>query len=260
MNIDYIIVQAGGKGTRLGHITKNKPKALTPIDNLPMIFHLFRKYPDKRFIVIADYHREVLRKYLAAFADIKYMVVDAEGTGTCAGLGQALELIPDDRELLYIWSDLVLPESFEFPEESGDYLGLSQTFLCRWSYKNSEFCEERSEEYGVAGFFLFKNKAALDGVPQSGEFVRWLKDKEKNFKTVGLAGTREFGLLEEYEKLAQIKTRPFNRIRSDGDMLVKEPVDEQGRKLAVRECAWYEKVREFDIKGIPKIYDCELPR
>ena len=39
----YIIVQAGGKGTRLGYLTKNKPKALVPVNNLPMIFHLFRK-------------------------------------------------------------------------------------------------------------------------------------------------------------------------------------------------------------------------
>ena len=28
---NYIIVQAGGKGTRLEHLTKNKPKALVPI-------------------------------------------------------------------------------------------------------------------------------------------------------------------------------------------------------------------------------------
>ncbi|HKO26302.1 MAG TPA: sugar phosphate nucleotidyltransferase, partial [Solirubrobacteraceae bacterium] len=61
--VDYIVVQAGGKGTRLEHLTTNKPKALVPVENLPMVFHLFRKFPDKRFIVIADYHREVLREY-----------------------------------------------------------------------------------------------------------------------------------------------------------------------------------------------------
>ena len=63
-------MQAGGRGTRLGHLTTNKPKALVPVENLPMIFHLFRKFPDKRFVVIADYHRETLREYLAAFADV----------------------------------------------------------------------------------------------------------------------------------------------------------------------------------------------
>ncbi len=68
--VDYIVVQAGGKGTRLEHLTANKPKALVPVENLPMIFHLFRKFPDKKFVVIADTHREVLREYLAAFADV----------------------------------------------------------------------------------------------------------------------------------------------------------------------------------------------
>ena len=50
--MEYIIVQAGGKGTRLGYLTQNKPKALVPIENKPMLFHLFNKYPDKRFIII----------------------------------------------------------------------------------------------------------------------------------------------------------------------------------------------------------------
>ena len=42
MEIEYAIVQAGGKGTRLEYLTKNKPKALVPVDNLPMLFHLFK--------------------------------------------------------------------------------------------------------------------------------------------------------------------------------------------------------------------------
>lgn len=56
--MEYIVVQAGGKGTRLGYLTRNKPKALVPVENLPMIFHLFRKYPDKKFVIIGDYHKD----------------------------------------------------------------------------------------------------------------------------------------------------------------------------------------------------------
>ena len=52
--MEYIIVQAGGIGSRLKYLTENKPKALVPINNLPMLFHLFQKYPDKRFVIIAD--------------------------------------------------------------------------------------------------------------------------------------------------------------------------------------------------------------
>ena len=52
MDINYIVVQAGGKGTRMQDLTKNKPKALVPVNNLPMIFHLFKKFPDKKFMVL----------------------------------------------------------------------------------------------------------------------------------------------------------------------------------------------------------------
>lgn len=264
--MQYIIVQAGGKGTRLGYLTKNKPKALTPVENLPMLFYLFRKYPDKRYVVIADYKKDVLRKYLDSFADVKYQVVDASGAGTCAGIRQALELIPEKEPFMLMWSDLILPDGFELPDgyadigssfPKDDYIGISQTFPCRWKYENNEFIEERSEEFGVAGLFLFTEKKTIADVPESGELVRWMRDKGLKFKTLGLAGTREFGILSEYEKLSKVKTRPFNRITVNDEVLTKEAVDEQGRKLAVRESAWYEKARDCNIAGIPKIYDTE---
>lgn len=265
--MEYIIVQAGGKGTRLKNLTENKPKALVPVDNLPMLFHLFRKYKEKRFVIIADYKKEVMRAYLAAFADVKYQVVDADGTGTCAGIRQALDLIPDFEPFMLIWSDLILPASYELPEEytadrrpGQDYIGLSQTFPCRWKYEGGEFAEFNSTEYGVAGYFLFTDKAKLKNVPKSGELVGWMKECHMHFEVTGLAGTREFGVIEEYRKLEKTKCRPFNRITAKTDavtgnmVFVKEAVDEQGEKLAKRECEWYEKAKTLKISALPHIY------
>lgn len=259
--MEYIIVQAGGKGTRLRYLTKNRPKALVPVENLPMLFHLFRKYPDKQFVIIADYKREVLREYLAAFSEVKYQIVDACGTGTCAGIRQAAELIPRNQPFMLIWSDLILPAEFDLPEEYAgngkpkhDYIGISKTFPCRWSYRDGKFAEESSCEHGVAGFFLFTDKDKLQNIPDSGELVRWMQQEQMRYKEISLAGTREFGLAEEYEKLAVQKCRPFNRITVEGDTFIKEAVDAQGEKLAERECAWYAKVREADIPVIPKVY------
>ena len=260
--MDYIIVQAGGKGTRLGYLTKNKPKALVPVDNIPMMFYLFRKYPNKRFVIIADYKKEVMHEYLAAFADVKYQIVNASGSGTCSGVKQAIALIPEKKAFMLVWSDLILPDNFELPQDywdgeqaKSDYVGLSETFPCRWKYENGVFEEEKSIKRGVAGFFLFTEKSKIKDVPRSGELVRWMSEQAFAFKTVGLAGTREVGNLEEYEKLSQTKCRPFNRITIDGNILIKEPIDEQGRELAKRETVWYEKAKELNISEIPKIFE-----
>lgn len=257
--MDYIVVQAGGKGTRLEHLTRNKPKAIVPVENLPMLFHLFGKYPDKRFVIIADYKADVLREYLSCFADVIYTVVDAEGTGTCSGVAKAVDLIPDNEAFMLIWSDLILPKDFSLPSEydgepKKDYIGISKTFECRWSYSDGEFYEEKSFEHGVAGFFLFTDKSKLNNVPQSGELVRFMRDSNMKLEEISLAGTKEFGLLSEYEKLATEKCRPFNRITVKGDVLIKEAVDAQGEKLAKRECAWYAKAKDKGIDIIPKIY------
>ncbi|GHV51073.1 hypothetical protein FACS1894216_04420 [Synergistales bacterium] len=256
--VDYIVVQAGGRGARLEHLTANKPKTLVPVENLPVLFHLFRKYPDKRFVVIAGYKQEVLREYLESFAEVQYRLVDAIGTGTCAGVRQAIDLLPDDKPFMLVWSDLVLPESFELPSEPYDYIGISQTFPCRWSFEDGVFSEERSEEHGVAGLFVFQNKSRLADVPESGEIVRWMREKKHlRFAELGLAGTREFGLLSEYEALGQEKCRPFNKMTVDGDTLIKEPIDEQGKKLARLERKWYETAIAQNVRSIPRLYSTE---
>ena len=159
METNYIIVQAGGRGSRMQILTRNKPKALVPINNLPMIFHLFRKYPDKKFIVIGDYQYDVFEKYLHEFADVDYKMVRGTGhRGTCAGLADALDLVPEGQRFMLIWCDLVLPDDYEIPESENNIIGISKDFSCTWSYKDNHFIEERRSEHGVAGFFIFKEK------------------------------------------------------------------------------------------------------
>jgi len=261
----YIIVQAGGKGSRLGYLTENKPKALVPINNLPMLFHLFRKYGDKKYIIISDYKREVMHAYLESFANVRYQIVDASGKGTCAGIKDAIRLIPEKSKFMLIWSDLILREDFELPKDYSDvadeesdkmaenYVGLSETFTCRWKYEKGKFSEQRSEKYGVAGFFLFKDKAVIEDVPEEGEFVRYLSDKNFEFNTVGLGGTHEYGLLDEYNKLGKVKCRPFNTISVENGLLTKKAINDQGLKLAEREINWYKYVTSFGKTFIPDI-------
>ncbi len=266
MKLEYIIVQAGGKGTRMERLTKNKPKALIPIDNRPMLFHLFRKYPDRKFLIIGDYKYNVLDRYLKAFADVEYELIDARGKkGTCAGIGDALQEIPDGESFMLTWCDLILPPEYELPEEPGNYIGISKDFRCRWKYENGIFEESPSTEYGVAGHFLFKNKSEISEVPEEGEFVRWLSEcpgfkgtaERDGFVELPLYRTKEYGLISEYPEEKGGRCRPFNRIRIEGSRIIKEGIDEQGRALAVRECVWYDRVKDKHFTNIPVIYDTD---
>ena len=65
--------------------------------------------------------------------------------------------------------------------------------IIKWKYENGEFAEERSTEHGVAGFFLFRNKSVIADVPESGELVRWMRDKKLIFDEVSLA-VEDWGL------------------------------------------------------------------
>lgn len=204
----------------------------------------------------------MLHEYLEVFAKVKYQIVDADGTGTCAGIKEALELLPEDKSFMLVWSDLILPDDFELPieyeglhEPEMNYVGISQTFPCRWSYIDGQFEEKSTYEDGVAGLFLFKNKNELSDVPKTGEFVRWMKETKKKFLKIGLAGTKEFGIINEFKKVNQERCRPFNKMIIKDDLVIKEGIDEQGKKLAIRECAWYEKAKNFGIAVLPKIYE-----
>lgn len=258
MNIDYIIVQAGGKGTRLEHLTKNKPKSLVPINNLPMLFHLFNKYPDKKFIIIGDYKIDVLKKYLKTFAKVKHLIIDAsKNKGTCAGISDALKIIPSNEPFMLIWSDLILPKEFNFPMEKNNFIGISKDFPCRWKYEKNIFSEESSDSQGVAGLFIFNNKNIILDVPEEGEFVRWLQSKKLTFEELPLIKTKEYGLLSELNKLEIKKCRPFNNIYEKDGKLIKEGIDEQGKQLAKKEINWYEKIKNLGYENIPTIYSYE---
>lgn len=253
MSFEYIIVQAGGRGSRMGALTRNKPKALVTVENLPIIFHLFKKFPDKKFIIIGDYKADVLEKYLDCFATVDYTVVRSEGTsGTCSGLREAMSLIPYEKRFMLIWCDVVLSEALEIPHES-DLIGISHQFACRWQYYDGKFCEKTACDSGVAGVFVFGDKRRLQNVPTSGEFVRWLSENSFQFTEFDLGASREFGTADSFGS-SEKRCRPFNRISVENGKFYKFPLDELGITLAENEINWYKKAIELGVTNIPRIY------
>lgn len=63
-----VVINAGGKGTRLEPYTKILPKPLIPVGELPIIEHImqrFAEYGCERFSIIVKYKKELIKAYFA---------------------------------------------------------------------------------------------------------------------------------------------------------------------------------------------------
>ena len=255
-----IIVQAGGRGTRLEGLTRNKPKCLVPVNNLPIIFYLFKQYPKAEFKIISDYKIDVLKKYLEIFgSEYSYEIVEAKKKGTISGIKEAIDSYENDEQFMIVWCDLILDSSFVIPNDGSNYIGISKDFECRWSYKDNKFIKEPSYSDGVAGLFIFKNKKVLENIPEEGAFVEWLQTQDIEFKRLDLCGTKEIGTLLSYtdNNFPGPKCRPFNSIKFEKEIVIKKGITEQGEKIAKDEIAWYKHVKDLGYKNIPEIFEYE---
>ncbi len=63
-----VVINAGGRGTRLDPFTRVLPKPLIPVGELPIIEHImkeFQSYSCNTFHIIVNYKRELLKAYFA---------------------------------------------------------------------------------------------------------------------------------------------------------------------------------------------------
>ncbi len=261
MEVDYIVIQAGGPGTRLGKLTRNRPKALVTVLNRPIVFHLFERWPKKKFIIIGDYKFDVLSHYLQAFANVDYLLVRAEGKGNAAGVYEALRYLPDGEPFLLLWSDLLLDKKLDWPAEPAPcYVGTSDRFPCSWSFQDGAMKKVPSDgQPGVAGCFLFDRKDRLQGLPKEGSFTKWLAASNLPLQAWDLRESAEAGTLEAVKTIdpGTARCRPYNHMEFTEDRVIKTGLTDEGRKLIDREARWYKAVAAYGFQAVPKIYAYE---
>jgi GTP:adenosylcobinamide-phosphate guanylyltransferase/aminoglycoside phosphotransferase len=255
--IPWVIIQAGGKGTRLGHYTWNKPKCLLSVAGQPILYHFFNRFPSSKFLIIGDYRYEVLRKYLQIFPPSVFtQLIKAKTQGTLSGINQALTYISENDPFLLVWCDLFCEEIPHFNLNDKNWIGLSRSFKCRWLYSESgEFLEEDSTDRGVAGFFVFQTKDVLHDLPDSGEYGRWLASQSISFDEVFLDNTYELGTLEsvaDYRKNS-LTSRFFNFVEIIGDRVIKKACLREFEPLIEKEINWYRSVYSLGFNRIPTL-------
>ncbi|WP_036225575.1 NTP transferase domain-containing protein [Mesoaciditoga lauensis] len=258
--IKHVIVQAGGKGTRMGFLTQNKPKCLISINGKPLLYHLSKAFPEAHFYIVTDYKKDVLYRYLKINPpEFPYVLVETNGRGTCAGLEKARMKIPIHEPFAIVWSDLLFTSEIMLPDIEQNYVGLTNEFKCRWSFRDESLIESPSDKAGVMGLFFIGKPDILPRIPENGEFVRFLSENSALVELVPqwIEGVKEIGTLEAFEKLksVEVNNRFFNSVSFEKNRVIKMSRNHEFKKLIEDEINWYKFVSKHNYKYIPKIFE-----
>ena len=132
-----VVINAGGKGTRLAPYTKVLPKPLIPVGDLPILEHIMNEYQSydcTDFHIIVNYKRDLLKAY---FADNEraYNITwydEDKPLGTGGGLSLLKGVFKDT--FFFANCDALLTADYEsmlkFHKENGNVI----TMIC--AYKN----------------------------------------------------------------------------------------------------------------------------
>jgi MobA-like NTP transferase domain len=253
----HVIIQAGGRGSRLRHHTWNKPKCLVSVEGKPILYHLFDRFPGARFVIIGDYLFDQLERYLQVNPPAApYSLVRAEGAGTASGIADALALVPPDAPVVLAWSDLMLGELPPWPVTDLPVVCTTSAFTCRWTVSPDGVLQEKpGATDGVAGLFYIPAAGALPSPPREGEFVRWLAEAAPGFERLdcpNMAELGDFASIEASNDRAGF-SRFFNKVEIGEDTVTKTVVDPAFADVHRNEVAWYREAQRLGFRRIPRI-------
>jgi len=167
-----IVINAGGKGTRLDPFTRVLPKPLIPVGELPIIEHIIREYKSyncKEFHIIVNYKRELIKAYFADNEN-KYNITWYDEDKPL-GTGGGLSLLRGKINETFFFSncDALLTANYEsmlnFHKENGNAI----TMIC--SHKNISI-PYGVVEMGVNGVIKdMKEKPVMSFLTNTGIYI-----------------------------------------------------------------------------------------
>ena len=256
--IKTVIVQAGGKGSRMGHLTDNKPKCLVSLNGQPILYSIGEAFGNSiEAKIIADYKADVLESYIKFNPpNFSYSIIKSSGKGTSSGLQNAIDDCKG-KPFAIVWSDLYFHTQIDYKRIENNSIGLTNSIRCRWSYENGELVERPNDQLsrlGIPGIFFFPKPEALPSIPENGEFVKFLSENGIALNPIVLKGFREIGTFESYrlERNNQFNSRFFNKIEVLDSNVVKTSRNASFKHLLQDEANWYQYLTSKGFTNIPK--------
>jgi len=260
--IDYIVICASGKGTRLLPITKDIPKLLVNIDNLNIlnkITNYWSKYSNKFIVIIDSKYNEIVDFYLR-LSNIQYEIINVDcnnGEENSYTLNQALKSSKyTNKKILITWCD-IYPDSIIDEEIFGnENIIFTYKNYGRYDAINNTIIKK---PYGnIIGIYYFSSFTHISVFNPKMDICDCYKENFGNFSTYEIEKLTDIG---DYQKLCyyisnkkqNYNTRYFNNLIDLPDnILEKRSTCTYGNSIIANEMSFYKYI---SLDNIPEIFE-----
>jgi beta-phosphoglucomutase-like phosphatase (HAD superfamily) len=260
--IDYIVICASGKGTRLLPITKDIPKLLVNVDNLNILNKMtnyWGKYSNKFIIIIDSKYNEIVDFYLR-LSNIQYEIINVNCNYSEENSYTLHKALADDKftnkKILITWCD-IYPNSI-IPEEVFDDKNIIFTYKNYGRYDANDNKIIKKPYGNIIGIYYFASFGHVNIFEPKMDICDCYKANFNNFITYEIENLTDIG---DYQKLyyyianktCSYSTRYFNKIINLSDnILEKQSTCVYGNNIITNEMSFY---KYHLLDNIPKIVE-----
>ena len=260
--IDYVVICACGKGTRLEPITNHIPKYLVNPNNfnlLTIIVKYWKSYTKKIVLIIEEKYNSITDFYMKSL-DVNYKIhnVDISNQGNCYTLYNALRDNYNNSRLLITWCDI-------FPTEKIPHTVFNNNVIftfeneCRYNYNNNIISPNPNGN--VIGIYYFKDFIQMKYKNESDDIINVIPFYYKSLTSYELISLTDVGDMTKFLKYqnktkTEYSTRYYNKITEVGpNLLKKELAHPDGLDIIKGEINFYRAIQPYALTCFPVIYE-----
>lgn len=263
--LDYVVISASGKGSRLLPLTEYIPKILVTYNNnclLNNIINYWKRYTNK-FIVIINKIYNFLVKFYLDLLEIEYEIINVELVNNYENsytLNKALSKEKFlNKKILITWCDIY--PNIELDKYIFDDQNIIFTYKNYGRYEAHKNTLIKKEHGNVIGIYYFSKFSYLSEFTPLMDLCDCYKTNFGNFDTFEILDLVDIGDMDKLINYINIKndkyiTRYFNTICDvDDNKLHKKSTCDYGNTIIEKELNFYKYHNNYKFK--PIIYEID---
>ena len=269
--LDYVVISALGKGTRLYPLTKHIPKLLINIGTNNILcnqLNYWRTYTDNIIILLGEEHNNIVKFYCNLYETINIEIINVPYINNCENaytLSKGLYNRFNNNKVLITWCDILIGDNIDFSKFNSNII-FTYGNECRYKagdnnklYQSRDINNKSGKEGNVIGMFYINKMNNILIANHKQDLCDVFLKNFSEFNTYALSNLIDVGDMKKFDKyilknINKFNTRSFNKITEiSKNTLLKESLNQQGHKLIGNEKNFYKIIDTLSLT-FPKIY------